>query len=178
MAVPMVTCTVLTLLVPFMLERWQLLLSWSSIDFANRPATVTWSMPLLVGSGVLGVVTGLFIFSPNRSLSRPANLSQRFVQDLLAYDFYIDKLYNVTVVWAVAQLSRLMSWIDRFIVDGVVNLTGLATLFSGSALKYNVTGQTQFYVLTIVLGIGLTLVWFMTTGQWTTIVEFWSERLA
>lgn len=178
MAVPMVACTILVLFVPLMLERWQLLLSWSSIDFANRPATVTWSMPLLIVSGVLGVIVGTFVFKPNRSLSRPTQFAQRFAQDLLAYDFYIDKLYEVTVVWAVAQLSRLMTWIDRYIVDGVVNLTGLATLFSGSALKYNVTGQSQFYVLTIMLGIGLTLVWFMTTGQWTTIVEFWTERLA
>ncbi|AFY36616.1 NAD(P)H dehydrogenase, subunit NdhF3 family [[Leptolyngbya] sp. PCC 7376] len=177
MAVPMVACTILTLLVPLMLQRWQLLLTWSSIDFANRPATVVWSMPLLIGSGVLGLIVGL-LFKPNRSLSRPTQFYKRFVQDLLAYDFYIDRLYDVTVVWAVTQLSRLMSWIDRYIVDGVVNLTGLATLFGGSALKYNVSGQSQFYVLTIVIGIGLTLVWFMTTGQWTTIVEFWSERLA
>ena len=164
-------------MVPLLLQRMQLLLAWSNIDFVNRPAEVLWSMPLLVASGVTGVVLG-FAIQFDRSLSRPTQFYRRFVQDLLAYDFYIDRIYNVTVVWAVAQLSRLMSWIDRYVVDGFVNLTGLATLFSGSALKYNVSGQSQFYVLTIVLGIGLTLVWFMTTGQWTTIIDFWSERLA
>jgi NAD(P)H-quinone oxidoreductase subunit 5 len=50
-----------------------------------------------------------------------------------------------------------MSWVDRYLVDGVVNLVGFATLFTGQSLRYNVTGQTQFYALTIVLGIAAIL---------------------
>lgn len=47
----------------------------------------------------------------------------------------------------------MIYWIDRFIVDGVVNLVGLATMFSGQTLRYNTSGQTQFYVFSILLGI-------------------------
>jgi NAD(P)H-quinone oxidoreductase subunit 5 len=46
--------------------------------------------------------------------------------------------------------------VDYRIVDGAVNLTGLATLLSGEGLKYFETGRAQFYALTIfaaVLGI-------------------------
>jgi NAD(P)H-quinone oxidoreductase subunit 5 len=32
---------------------------------------------------------------------------------------------------------------------------GIATVFSGQSLKYNVSGQTQFYALTILLGTAL-----------------------
>jgi NAD(P)H-quinone oxidoreductase subunit 5 len=38
-------------------------------------------------------------------------------------------------------------------VDGAVNLFGFATIFSGEGLKYTGTGQSQFYVLTIVGGV-------------------------
>jgi NAD(P)H-quinone oxidoreductase subunit 5 len=53
-----------------------------------------------------------------------------------------------------------MYWIDRYIVDGFVNLVGIATIFSGQSLKYNVSGQTQFYALTIILGVTLLLGFF------------------
>ncbi|MFM1841886.1 MAG: dehydrogenase subunit 5, partial [Cyanobacteriota bacterium] len=48
-----------------------------------------------------------------------------------------------------------INWFDTVVVDGVINLIGLVTIFSGQSLKYNVTGQTQFYVLSIVLGLTL-----------------------
>ena len=88
----------------------------------------------------------------------------RFAQDLLAYDFYVDRLYDITVVFAVSQLSRLNAWVDRYIVDGVVNFIGLATIFTGQGLKYGVSGKGQSYVGTILLGIavlGILVLWFI-----------------
>jgi NAD(P)H-quinone oxidoreductase subunit 5 len=76
-------------------------------------------------------------------------------QDFFAYDFYTQKLYRLTIVFVVDVISRGISWADRYIIDGLVNLVGLATVFSGQSLKYNVSGQTQFYALTILLGIAL-----------------------
>lgn len=177
MAVPMVSVIIMTLLVPLLLQKWQLLITSSGIGSFERPLAVSLSMPLMVLSGALGVIVGLNIHL-NRTLSRPTQFYLRFVQDLLAYDFYIDRIYNFTVVWMVSTLSKITSWLDRYIVDGVVNLTGLATLFGGSALRYNVSGQLQFYILTIVLGMGLGLAWFMVTGQWTTIIDYWSTWFA
>jgi NAD(P)H-quinone oxidoreductase subunit 5 len=51
------------------------------------------------------------------------------------------------------------------------------TIFSGSALKYNVTGQSQFYLLTILVGVAL-LIWFSLSGQWTAIGQFWAGWLS
>jgi NAD(P)H-quinone oxidoreductase subunit 5 len=77
-----------------------------------------------------------------------------------AYDFYTAKLYRVTIIFVVGLISNTMYWIDRYIVDGFVNLVGIATVFSGQSLKYNVSGQTQFYALTIILGVTLLLGFF------------------
>ncbi|MGL6283568.1 MAG: NAD(P)H-quinone oxidoreductase subunit F, partial [Microcoleaceae cyanobacterium] len=76
----------------------------------------------------------------------------------------IDRLYKVTVVLAVSSLSKLNAWIDRYIVDGAVNLVGLVTIFGGQSLKYGVSGQSQSYVLTILVSIsvlGVLMLWFV-----------------
>ncbi|BAW96848.1 NADH dehydrogenase subunit F4 [[Synechococcus] sp. NIES-970] len=176
MAVPMVSLILMTLMVPFFLNQWQLLFTSAISPLAERSWHGILALPALMVAGALGVVLGLTI--PLNPISRPRQFVLRFVQDLLAYDFYIDRIYNVTVVWLVTALSKLTAWFDRYVVDGFVNLTGLATLFSGSALRYNVSGQSQFYVLTIVLGMILGLAWFMVTGQWTIITDFWTNQFA
>jgi NAD(P)H-quinone oxidoreductase subunit 5 len=68
----------------------------------------------------------------------------------------------------------MADWIDRYIVDGFVNLISLATIFSGNALKYNVSGQSQFYMLTILLGVSLFL-WSVLSGQWSVVTNYWSS---
>jgi NAD(P)H-quinone oxidoreductase subunit 5 len=68
---------------------------------------------------------------------------------------YTDKFYKLTIVAVIDSISRLINWFDKTFVDGVINLIGIATIFSGQSLKYNVSGQTQFYVLSIVLGLTL-----------------------
>ncbi|AFZ12476.1 NAD(P)H dehydrogenase, subunit NdhF3 family [Crinalium epipsammum PCC 9333] len=146
MAVPMVTLTITTLLVPLMMQSLSLLPDW---NYINRTAVV-----LLMLSGLVGTVLGA-VLELRRTWSRPMQRSLRFVQDLLAYDFYIDRLYRVSVVLVVQQLSKFNSWLDQYVVDGAVNLVGLATIFSGQGLKYIGSGQSQFYIVTILLGISL-----------------------
>ncbi|MGB3209011.1 MAG: NAD(P)H-quinone oxidoreductase subunit F [Crinalium sp.] len=146
MAVPMVTLTITTLLVPLMMQSLSLLPDW---NYINRTAVV-----LLMLSGLVGTVLGAVI-ELRRTWSRSMQKSLRFVQDLLAYDFYIDRLYRVSVVLVVQQLSRFNAWLDHYVVDGAVNLVGLATIFSGQGLKYIVSGQSQSYIVTILLGISL-----------------------
>lgn len=144
MALPMVSLMVVTLLVPVMMLRLQILPDWS---YLNIPAVV-----VLVLSGVTGVIAGALI-PLQRTWARPIQIPLRFLQDFLAYDFYIDRLYRLSVVFVVDRLSRLTAWFDRYVVDGAVNLVGLSAIFGGEGLKYNVSGQSQFYVLTIVLGL-------------------------
>ena len=86
----------------------------------------------------------------------------------------MDKVYEVTIVALVANISKLTAWFDRYVVDGAVNLVSLFTIFSGNALKYNVSGQSQFYVLTIFISVGL-LLWLILSDQWSLILDFWSN---
>ncbi|MBW4599660.1 MAG: NAD(P)H-quinone oxidoreductase subunit F [Calothrix sp. FI2-JRJ7] len=146
MSIPMVSLTIVNLLVPLMLQQWYLLPTWESINL-----TV---LSLLVSSTAFGVLLGSTIHL-HKAWSRSTVLAWRFIQDLLGYDFYIDRIYKSTVVSIVAILSNISAWSDRYIIDGLVNLVGFAAIFSGQSLKYSVSGQSQGYMLTIVIGISI-----------------------
>ena len=173
MAVPMVSLTFVTLLAPLAPIKWPLWLSPTAPLYNTDLLIVKYAIPLLIGSGVLGGIIGAAI-SLGRAWARPRQITMRFAQDLLAYDFYLDKIYDFTVVLVVSSLSKLTSWFDRYVIDGVVNLVSLETIFSGNALKYNVSGQSQFYVFTILIGVSL-IIWFVLSGEWETIINYWSS---
>ncbi|MBH8575089.1 NAD(P)H-quinone oxidoreductase subunit F [Nostocaceae cyanobacterium CENA369] len=140
MAFPMVSLTVLTLLLPLMLQQWYLLPDWSSINW--------YVALLLLASTVTGLTIGSTVYL-HKAWSRSRILAWRFIQDLLGYDFYIDRIYSLTIVNAVALLSKISAWSDRYLVDGLVNLVGFATILGGQSLKYSISGQSQGYMLTI-----------------------------
>ncbi len=155
MALPMVSLTIVTLLLPLMLQQWYLLPAWDSVN---------WSViSLLVSSSMLGVGIGSTMYL-HKSWSRSTVLTWRFVQDLLGYDFYIDRVYRLTIVGLVASLSKISAWSDRYIVDGVVNLVGFVAIFGGQTLKYSISGQSQAYMLTIIIGVstlGFMISWYL-----------------
>ena len=172
MALPMVTLTVIVLIMPLLMKQLGLLSPFQYEYLNNRLAEL-----LLILSGAIGCIWGSLVYLP-RTGSRSILLPVRFVQDLLAYDFYVDRLYRLTVVFAVSLLAKISAWIDRYVVDGFVNLTGLVTVFGGQSLKYSASGKSQFYLLTILLGVSL-LALLMTwplnqwpLSQWS--LEQWS----
>lgn len=175
MAVPMVSLIIVTLLVPIAPLQWSFWLSATYPLGLTSPVT-QWAMPLLMVAGIMGILLGS-LMPLRRNLSRSSQLPVRFLQDLFAYDVYLDKIYGATVVAAVAAIAKISTWFDRYVIDGIVNLVSLVTIFSGSALKYNVTGQSQFYLLTILVGVAL-LIWFSLSGQWTAIGQFWGSWLS
>lgn len=151
MVLPMTILAGFCLHIPLLLKQWNLLPEWETINLTVAG--------LLITSTVLGWGLSAGIYW-NSNWQKPVKLPSQAVQDFFAYDFYTAKLYRVTIIFIVGLISNTMYWIDRYIVDGFVNLVGIATVFSGQSLKYNVSGQTQFYALTIILGVTLLLGFF------------------
>jgi NAD(P)H-quinone oxidoreductase subunit 5 len=144
---PMTMLAGFTLHVPMILQSLSLLPSWAML---NKDVAL-----LLTWSSILGFSIGGVIYIGN-SIAKPVRLPLQGLQDLFAYDFYTPKLYRSSVVGSVDIVSRTINWIDRYLVDGLVNFVGLSSLFSGEALKYGNSGQTQFYVLTMAFGLVFT----------------------
>ncbi len=144
LALPMVFLTIFILLTPLGMMQLSLIPSWDRV--------MLWQISSISLSSLLGfLVGGLLYFRVDRT---PVKLSLAWVQILLSNDFYIEDIYKNTVVSLVSNLSRLAAWIDRYLVDGLVNFVGFATIFSSESLKYGTSGQVQSYFLTISVGIG------------------------
>ena len=155
MALPMVSLSVMVLLLPLVFQRLNPVPGLAAIN--------TSSVVLVVASGALGAVAGSLV-RLDRFWSRSVLKPLRAVQDLLAYDFYTDKLYRATIVRLVAGFADLTNRFDQEVVTGLANRLGGLSMQGAEGLKLAVSGQMQTYVLTAVLGIVLllaSLVWSM-----------------
>jgi NAD(P)H-quinone oxidoreductase subunit 5 len=153
LALPMIFLTVFTLLAPAIMWQSSLLPDLDDISlFEYASISVSTVLGFLVG--------GLLYFRSDRT---PVKLSLPWFQELLTYDFYVETIYEKTIVGLVVLLSKVTAWIDRYIVDGLVNLVGFATIFSSEGLKYGTSGQMQTYALTITVSAGIIsamIAWF------------------
>lgn len=146
MVLPMTVLLGFTLHLPLVLQSLSLLPTWATL---NKDVAL-----LLIWSSIFGCSIGGIIYLGN-AVPLPVRLPWKPLQDLLAYDFYTPNLYRLSIVFAVDLVSKITDAIDRFVVDGIVNLVGLASIFGGESLKYSTSGQTQLYALTVLLGVGL-----------------------
>lgn len=146
MILPMTIMLGVTLHVPLILQSLSLLPDWASL---NKDVAL-----LLIWSTIFGCsISAIIYLSPQ--ISKPVRFIWKPLQDFFAYDFYTANLYRLTVVFSVDLISRLVALFDRYLVDGLVNLVGLVSIFSGQTLKYSTSGQSQFYALTILVGVSL-----------------------
>ena len=147
---PMTILAGVILHTPQLLASWGIITDWSVLSSADAL--------MLLGSSTVGLVTSGYLYL-NEKVNKPIQIPWQGLQNFFAYDFYTSKLYKVTIVGLVGGVSNRMYWFDRFFVDGVGNFFGLATLFSGQNLRYSTFGQLQLYTLTIMVGIGVLLLW-------------------
>lgn len=159
MVLPMMVLFGFVLHLPLVLESLSLLPSWATL---NKDVAL-----LFIWSSIFGCSISAVIYLGN-IIPKPVRLPFQGLQNLLAYDFYTPNLYKMTIIFGVAQLSKLADMVDRFVVDGIVNFVGLFSLLGGEGLKYSNNGQTQFYAFTVLLGVSV-------LGAWVTW-PFWGVQ--
>ncbi|MFO0646718.1 MAG: NADH-quinone oxidoreductase subunit L [Polyangiales bacterium] len=71
----------------------------------------------------------------------------------------IDELYDLIIVRPLRGFASLVAIVDRFIIDGAVNLVGLIAIGLGKALKPLQTGAVQVYGAFIGIGALAVVVW-------------------
>ena len=148
MALPMVSLSVIVLLLPAMMQR---------ID--PVPGIASFSLPVAGAvsvSGLIGVVIGALI-PLDQFWSRSTTPWIRTLQDLLAYDFYTPEIYRRTVVSLVANLAQFTLWVDLNVIKAMADGVGNLSMATANGLKLSVSGKTQSYVLTVLLAIVLLL---------------------
>ena len=118
-----------------------------------------WLTPLAVAVAVAGIafawlVYGLRAISGDRLFERLSWISEAAVER-----FWLDDLFALVYRRIILGVSRSVGWVDRYIVDGVLNVLSAWTLTAGDRLRRVQTGQAQDYVYGIALGVLLLMVW-------------------
>ncbi len=70
----------------------------------------------------------------------------------------IDALYAGLYRGAILGFSRLIGWIDRYLVDGLLNVLSAGTLRAGDLLRRIQSGQPQDYLYGVAFGLLLLLI--------------------
>jgi NAD(P)H-quinone oxidoreductase subunit 5 len=122
---------------------------------------------LMAGSSIGIALIGISIAIVFYLLKKydPSSLSEKFptLYQLSLNKWYIDDIYNTLFVKGLRRLARGVMEVDYKVIDGAVNLTGLATLLSGEGLKYLENGRAQFYALIVFAAVlGFVIVFSVT----------------
>ena len=122
----------------------------------EAPGWLPWVSMLLAAAGI-----ALAWATYQRDIIAPSRLAAA----LGPIDFMARRRYGLDIVYAglyrivLLGLSRTIGWIDRYVVDGVLNVFSAAALRAGDTLRRLQTGQPQDYVYGVAFGVLLLLVW-------------------
>jgi NADH-quinone oxidoreductase subunit L len=77
--------------------------------------------------------------------------------------YYVDELYDTTLVHPIRELSTGGLWkgVDATVIDGLVNGVGLAVRGSSNILRRTQTGSMRTYAASLFLGVVLIVGWYL-----------------
>lgn len=81
-----------------------------------------------------------------------------------ARGFWVDEVFLVVYRAVLGRVAAVLGWIDRYLVDGVLNVVSAWTVSSGEQLRRLQTGRVQDYVLAVGAGV-VAVLWFLG-GLW------------
>ncbi len=116
----------------------------------HGPATMT-PMYISVAVGLVGMVAGLLMY---KGKSADALNSANPVLALPRAKWYVDELYDAAIVRPLEMVSRTVLWrlVDKWIIDGIVNVCGAAVYAFAGVARNVQTGVVQTYAAVILVG--------------------------
>jgi NADH-quinone oxidoreductase subunit L len=115
----------------------------------------------LIALAGIGIAT--FIWLRRRDIAASLARSLRPVHTLLLNKYFVDELYDATIVQPIKAVSHRGLWrgFDVAVIDGAVN--GMGTLVSGSSavLRRLQTGSVRAYAGSLFLGVVLVLGYYL-----------------
>jgi NADH-quinone oxidoreductase subunit L len=121
-----------------------------------------WLTALSVALAVAGIALAWAMYGaqwlPVEAVRRPLAA----IDALARRRYFLDAIYGAVYRGLVLGFSRLVGWVDRYVVDGVLNVASAWTLRAGDTLRRIQSGQAQDYLYGVVFGVLLLFVW----AQW------------
>ncbi len=123
-----------------------------------------WLAPVSVALAAAGIALAWAMYQ--RGAVDPARLDGTFPLSMLGFmarrRYGLDALYGGAYRGFILGFSRLIGWVDRYLVDGVLNFLSAWTLRGGDLLRRIQSGRPQDYVYGVAFGVLLLLIW----AQW------------
>jgi NADH-quinone oxidoreductase subunit L len=102
---------------------------------------------------LVGVALAAFLYLGDRKEVEWITIAIKPIYSLSYGKVFIDPIYNALIVLPLKGLAALAYFVDRYVVDGIVNLCGRVPLALGGLLRFMQTGLLQFYAMLMVLGL-------------------------
>ncbi|HET9362194.1 MAG TPA: proton-conducting transporter membrane subunit, partial [Vicinamibacterales bacterium] len=118
-----------------------------------------WLTPVAIGAAVGGIALALLTYQ--LGTIDPASLASLAgpIRRAALAKFWIDDLFEGVFGAATLGFSRLVGWIDRYLVDGVLNVVSAWTVTTGDEMRTIQTGRAQDYVYGLGVGLLVLLLW-------------------
>jgi NADH-quinone oxidoreductase subunit L len=131
-------------------------LTFGAAEGEHAPA---WLTPTAVGVAIAGI--GLAWLTYQRRAIDAGTLAAAFgpIRTAALHKFWIDDIYEGLLGLALFSLSRIIGWLDRYLVDGVLNVLSAWTVSAGNLLRAVQTGRAQDYVYGVAVGLLILILW-------------------
>jgi len=119
------------------------------------------SLHIMLASGfiaIMGIGLAYVLHLSDRARAERLAAGAPAVTRLLEAKYWVDEIYQNTIVEPLRWLGRAFFAIDRYVVDGIVNVMAWVPQLSGAALKLSVQrGYLQGYAAAMLFGVAVIL---------------------
>ncbi|WP_139892086.1 NADH-quinone oxidoreductase subunit L [Bacillus sp. D386] len=116
------------------------------------------TLAFLIGSG-----TAWLIYGKRKSVGVEKEVPGPLYQ-ILENKFYIDEFYEFTIVRMVKGFGMILSWVEKYILQGIVSSVSYLINFGATKGANAHNGQMQIYGTIALIGLAAVLVIFAWTG--------------
>lgn len=110
---------------------------------------------LMMMFGVMAIIIVIIVIAWSRfSKYQKTDTEATGLGKVLENKWYVDELYDTIIVKPLMALARILNnFVEKYIIDGLVNGVGRAVQYSGRQLRLIQSGQVGGYILLMVLSI-------------------------
>jgi NADH-quinone oxidoreductase subunit L len=118
-----------------------------------------WLTPVAITVALSGIVMAWLTYE--RQIISADSLAAAFgpIRRAALAKFWIDDLFEAIYRSVLLALSAIIGWIDRYIVDGVLNVISAWTLEGGDRLRRIQTGRVGDYIFALAAGLVVLVLW-------------------
>jgi NADH-quinone oxidoreductase subunit L len=119
-------------------------------------------MGLALAIALTGIGFAWIVYRKREGMAASIASAFRPVYVLWRNLYWVDELYEAVILKPFYAISRFFAGFDRWVVDGLVNATGIVADVAGQLLKLFQTGYVRNYALLFLMGVVAILVYLAT----------------